>query len=90
MEPCPLQPRPWLCSTARTWVGRLCTCVGTGARDRSEARALEKDELERLCLVADPFLRTGRLRLNIQDCGVTPAKTIRCVRPAPSRKPSSM
>lgn len=37
----------------------------------------KKDELERLCLVADPSLRTGRLRLNIQDCGVTPAKTIR-------------
>ncbi len=37
----------------------------------------KKDELERLCLVADPFLRTGRLHLNIQNCDVTPAKTIR-------------
>ncbi|MCY4519348.1 MAG: hypothetical protein OXC13_01055 [Caldilineaceae bacterium] len=37
----------------------------------------KKDELERLCLVADPFLRTGCLHLNIQHCDVTPAKTIR-------------
>ncbi len=34
-------------------------------------------ELERLCLVADPFQRTDHLRLNIQECDVKPAKTIR-------------
>lgn len=34
-------------------------------------------ELERLCLVADPFQRTDCLHLNIQECDVKPAKTIR-------------
>ena len=34
-------------------------------------------ELERLCLVADPFQRTDYLHLNIQECDITPARTVR-------------
>ena len=37
----------------------------------------DRSKLERLCLVADPFQRTDRLHLNIQDCDVKPAKIIR-------------
>lgn len=54
---------------------RLCRELALAAVPKHEH--WKKDELERLCLVADPFLRTGRLHLNLQDCDVSPAKTIR-------------
>ncbi len=54
---------------------RLCRKLALTTVPKAER--WNKSELERLCLIADPFQRTGGPHLNIQDCQVRPAKTIR-------------
>ena len=52
---------------------RLCRETALATVDEKWRR----NELERLCLVADPFRRTDCLHLNIQECDITPARTVR-------------
>ena len=54
---------------------RLCRGLALATVPKDER--YRTSELERLCLLADPFQRAGCLHLNIRDCRVEPAKTIR-------------
>ena len=54
---------------------RLCRELALATVPKHER--WDRSQLERLCLVADPFQRTDFLHLNIQECDITPARTVR-------------